>query len=200
MFIQKETNDRIEEDLQVGDAMTNSMSTYLDSTAVYYPLVTATFPKLTLGGYLMRQHRLLAVKEQLSVADKDHLEKMIFEFQQTINSRVVRVEQKGQEEARIRVRQWEQAITELQETPESDIAYYPTTVENRVMLAALLSHLQQKPYQFDNDLVTDTAVVDQKLQTIWQAGEFIWPQVWQSAYPQNNYWWLYGQPVMVTPH
>lgn len=195
MFIQEEASEHIEEDLQVVQAMSNSMSTYLDSTAVYYPMATPTYPKLTLGGYLMRQQRLVALSAELSKVNKGWLDTAVFQFQQAINSRITKVEQKGEEEAGIRLRQWQQAVSELWDAPEEAIPYYTTAVENRVMLAALLHHLQQEPYRFNENLAEETAVVDQKLRARWQSGEFIWPQVWQSAYPQDAYWWLYGRPL-----
>ena len=195
MFRTEETRDRIDLDMKLCEAMVTTMSTYLDSTAVYYPLATAAMPKLTLGSFLMRFNRLQAIQENLPELDQNLLEQVTFEFEQTINSRLARVEQKGHKEAEIRLRQWQRQIEDLKETPESDIPYYATTVENRVMLAELLAFLQQAPYRLDNTLLAKTAVADQALNPIWNNGEFVWPQVWQPAYPQDTYWWLYGTPT-----
>lgn len=191
----EDTRDRIEENLQICEAMAVSMSAYLDSEAVYYPLATPTYPKLTLGNYLMRQQRLLALSKQLDEIVKGRLEAAVFKFNQAVNNRVVRVEQKGAEEAGIRLRQWRQAVSELKETPASVLTYYSTTVTNRVMLTALHKHLQQEPYQFEETIVAEITAVDQQLREIWEPGAFIWPEIWQEAYPQNSYWWLYGRPV-----
>jgi len=197
MVTQKNTRDRIEEDLQISEAMATSMSSYLDSDVVYYPLTTSTFPKLTLGNFLMRQQRLTALQNDLSEIDKGRLEMVALQFEQAVSRRIARVEQKGDEEAGIRLRQWDQAVKALTESPESEIPYYATTVENRVMLAALITYLQQEPYQFDENILADTAVVDQKLNVIWQSGEFVLSDVWQPAYPREKYWWLYGRPSVV---
>lgn len=197
MFTEEKARDRIEEDLQVIEAMASSMSAYLDSTAVYYPLATPTYPKLTLGNYLMRQNRLMAVREEMNEVYKGRLETAVFKFKQAANQRITRVEQKGVEEAGIRLRQWQKAVKELQQAPESAIPYYTTAVENRVMLAELIACLQQDPFRFDEQILAETAVADQKLNLLWHSGEFVWPHLWQTAYPQNTYWWLYGRPTAV---
>ena len=195
MFRTEETRDRIALDMNLCEAMATEMSTYLDSTAVSYPLATAAMPKLTLGNFLMRFNRLQAIQDKLSAQDKERLAQVAFTFEQAINGRLARVEQKGHEEAEIRLRQWQRQIEELKETPESDIPYYATTIENRVMLAELLAFLQETPYHLDSTLQAETAVADQALNLMWRNGEFVWPQVWQPAYPQSTYWWLYGQPT-----
>ena len=38
------------------------------------------------------------------------------------------------------------------------------------------------------------AVVFQDTRGRFQSGEFIWPVEWASAYPRNEYWWLFGNP------
>jgi hypothetical protein len=195
MLKKEKTRDRIEEDLQVVLAMATSLSSYLDSTAVYYPLATVTYPKLTLGNYLMRQSRLLAVQDDLDDIKKGKLETAVFKFKQASSSRSGRVGQKGHEEAGIRLRQWQRAVQELLERPEVAIPYYATAVENRLMLAELITYLQQEPFQIDEQLLLDTAVIDQKLNLIWQTGGFVLPEVWQAAYPPTTHWWLYGQPT-----
>lgn len=186
---------RLEEDLNILAAMATVMTPYLDSTAVYYPLAHSTFPRLTLGSYLMRQHRLLAVRDELSTTEDGKLETAVSKAEQAIGERVVRVEQKGEEEVRIRLRQWKQTVKELRERTEQEAPYYATTVENRVILAALLHYLQHKTYRFDVSLQGDTGAVDQKLHAIWQSGPFVWPDVWEPAYDEDVYWWLYGRPL-----
>lgn len=195
MLTKKEdTRERIEEDLQICETMAGSMSAYLDSEAVYYPLSTPTYPKLTLGNYLMRQQRLLALSAQLDEMDKGRLETAVFNFNLAINNRVVKVEQKSHEEAGIRLRQWQKAVSELKETPAAVLDYYSTMVTDRVKLTALFLHLQQNPYQFDEKIVAETTAVDHQLSSIWQPGDFVWPNLWKAAYPQTTYWWLYGRP------
>ncbi len=197
MFKEEKTRDYIDIDLQLCEAMGTTMSTYLDSTAVYYPLATAVTPRLTLGSFLMRYNRLHAVQDELTDIDKERLGQVDFEFEQTINWRVTRVEQKGNKEAGTRLRQWQRQIEELKETPESCIPYYSTVVENRVMLAEILTFLQQEPYRLEENLLTETAVTDQQLRLIWRDGAFVWASIWQPAYPQDTHWWLYGQPMVI---
>ena len=143
----------------------------------------------------MRQHRLIAVHEFLNQDESIRLDTAVLQFEQTVQERIIRVEQKGIDEVGIRMRQWDRSVATLLDKPIESIPYYATIAENRVMLAELFKYLQQAPYQLDEKWVQETAVIDQALKAHWQAGAFIWPNVWQPAYPQDNYWWLYGQPV-----
>ena len=45
-------------DLHILKAMVEEMSNYLSSDTVLWPMFKADYPKLTLGGYFMRQRRL----------------------------------------------------------------------------------------------------------------------------------------------
>ena len=38
------------------------------------------------------------------------------------------------------------------------------------------------------------ALLDGRLRPRWEAGEFVWPDGLQDAYPRSDYWWLYGAP------
>lgn len=194
MITPEKISSRIEKDIEVLTEMAVMMPTYLTSAVTYYPLSNASI-KMSLGNYLMQQERLLALREVLSATDQDRLDTAVSQFQEAVSEHVVRVEQKGNDETGIRLRQWDTAVTELQEKPEESVPYYATVVENRVMLAALIAYLQREPYRFDDQLLADTLAVDEKLATIWNGGEFILPEVWQGVYPINTHWWLYGKPT-----
>jgi hypothetical protein len=61
-------------------------------------------------------------------------------------------------------------------------------------MAALVSQLPPPPYKLDESLVKTILRQDKALRARWQSGPFVWPEPWQPAYPEPEYWWLYGRP------
>src|SRR5688500_2426298 len=54
---------RLSEDLEVLEAMAAEMNEYLKSEVLFWPMRQGNLPRLTIGGYLMREHRLRALAE-----------------------------------------------------------------------------------------------------------------------------------------
>ena len=85
------TVDKIHEDLAILAAMAAEMDDYLKSEVLYWPMVHGDMPRLTLGGYLMRQHRLQHLADILTDADKEQWETAVqTEDQQWTVSDIVR--------------------------------------------------------------------------------------------------------------
>jgi hypothetical protein len=74
------------------------------------------------------------------------------------------------------------------------MARYASEVDTRVVITALIDKLEGRPYQLDQRIQEELATLDRSLHRRWQIGEFVWSHVWQPAYPQDRYWWLYGEP------
>jgi len=54
----KNSTKRLKKDLDILKAMVEELTNYLSSDVLYWPMFKASYPKMTLGGYLMRQRRL----------------------------------------------------------------------------------------------------------------------------------------------
>ncbi len=50
------------------------------------------------------------------------------------------------------------------------------------------------PYRPEARPSQHLATLDLRLRNRWQPGEFVWPAEWATAYPRDDYWWLYGLP------
>jgi hypothetical protein len=138
-------------------------------------------PQLTLGGYLLRQHRLLALQGSLLKADEQtQLVQAVAQFEQVKASRASYFAQKGEREYKSRLRQWREYLRDLAEG-SSRGSDYAIRVEVRTMLEYLPSPAN-----------TDLAALDAQLRQRWQPGSFVWSADWQAAYPADRYWWLYG--------
>ncbi|MBK8986993.1 MAG: hypothetical protein IPM39_13100 [Chloroflexi bacterium] len=190
-----ETKDVLAQDLRILETMIVQIEAYLDSDATYWPLNQAGMPpKLTIGGCLMRQTRLLALKNKLAIVDQVRLDKAIGTFNGMLQEKVVRFENRSNDELHARLREWSSYLRNATSRMATEQEYYANTVDTRLVIAALMDKLQTPPYHLKPQITNDVAQMDSYLQKQWQRGEFVLTAVWQEAYPENDYWWLYGRP------
>lgn len=186
---------KLEDDLNILEAMAVAMPRYLSSDALYYPMSQANFPQLTLGGYLVRAHRLRALRPKLDQQSQERLFTTQERFQSALVGHTVSVEQKAQEELASRIQQWRAHIQDLLTEPDNDADFYAASVDVRAKIQALLNLLSNAPYRLPDELRQEVADLDAQLRNIWVDGDFVWPAGWEEAYPREPYWWLYGRPA-----
>jgi len=189
-----EDTGKLKRDLRILEAMAAEMDDYLRNGNLFWPLGDSSFPRLTLGGYLMREHRLDALRQRLDQPDRNRLEAAEAQFKEALVEKVVAFERRAHEEIRARLRQWNEYLKELRDPSLSAGDYYGSAVETRAMLSALQNKLESPPYQLDRRVLNELASFDRVLANYWEAGDFIWPEEWTPAYPRQPYWWLYGRP------
>lgn len=187
-------NERLAQDVAALAAMAGQMAEYLDSEILFWPLGRGNMPMLTLGGYLLREHRLLALPGLLTPEQRTQVDAAVFQFNQALADRVVRFETKAQHELEARLRQWEETVKEIGNGTLVKSSNYATVVETRAMIHALLDRLSLPPYRAEARPSQHLALLDTRLQGRWQSGDFVWPAEWEPAYPHSEYWWLYGSP------
>ncbi|NLF65590.1 MAG: hypothetical protein GX579_13425 [Chloroflexi bacterium] len=185
-------SEKLARDLVVLEAMAAEMDEYLRRDVLFWPLRGSDLPRLTLGGYLMRQHRLLQLRDLLSMAEQERLHAAIKRYHEGQEEKIVRLEKKAHEELEARIRQWREYLNEVK--GGSSVAYYPSAVDTRAMIRALVNQLRISPYQLNEEVPSQIALLDRELSRIWESGDFVWPFDWQPAYPREEYWWLYGRP------
>ncbi len=187
-------SEKLKKDVAILSAMAAAMDDYLKSDILFWKMSEGGLPMLTLGGYFMRQHRLLALPHLLSVADQEQVETAVFQFNQALVEKIVRLETKAHTELDARIRQVDEYLRDLQNKKVTGVNY-STAIEPRVMIAALVNKLRMAPYHLDERIPQRLAILDQGLRRQWSSGEFVWPDGWQPAYPEVEYWWLYGRPL-----
>jgi len=186
--------EKLRQDLEILAAMAAEMDSYLKSDVLFWPMENGGMPRLTLGGYLMRQHRLTALKELLSDEEKARLDSAIAQFNGALVEKVVRLEQRANQEVEARLRQWGEYLNELARGSGSSSAYYATAVEPRAMISALVNKLRLPPYELESHIPQQVTMYDNNLRRRWHSGDFVWPEDWQPAYSESTYWYLYGKP------
>ncbi len=189
----KNSKEKLTRDLVILEQMAEEMPSYLMSDTLFWPMMKGDMPRLTLGGYLMRQYRLLALADLLDEGERTRLETAVAQFEEAIDEHVVRVEQKAHQELHTRLRQWGEHLKDFQNSKSISAANYSADVEVRAIIAALVNWLQTAPYQLDPKISPQIRRLDTNLRRHWRSGAFVWPDEWMPAYPQDGYWWLYGQ-------
>ena len=192
-----ETADKLHLDAAILAAMAAQTAAYLDNDRIlFWPLAAPTMPRLTLGGFLLRRHRLVALFDLLPPTEQATVQAAMAVFNQALEGRTVRFEKKAQRELASRIRQWAAGMGDyLAEARRGrgSQAFLATTMEVRAMIAALMEELSSYPYHLDRTLVSRVAELDRQLRGRWVRGPFIWPESWAPAYPADQFWWLYGQ-------
>ncbi len=186
--------EKLEKDVTILAAMAKEMEAYLDSDVLFWHMSTSGMPTLTLGGYLMRQHRLIILRNLLSAEKQKLLDAAVQQFNEVLAERIVRFEQKGHRELEARLRQWSEYLNDLDRGVASNTSNYGTAVETRAMIEAISESLRLAPYELNPRIPSQIALFDSRLKRFWESGIFVWYKEWQPAYPQDEYWWLYGTP------
>jgi hypothetical protein len=184
----------LQTDIGILEKMVAEMGDYLDSGCTYWVIEEGKLPRLTLGGYLMRQHRLAILCKDLQEADQQRLQKAMAKFAEVLEERVVRFEKKAHQELHDRLREWMGHLRSMTTFKTERTANYANVVDTRAVIEATIDKLQTPPYRLEEQVLEELEALDQNLGNRWQEGEFAWPVIWQAAYPREKYWWLYGRP------
>ena len=189
-----DSKEKLGQDLAILQEMAGQMADYLKSETLFWPMQYSDMPQLTLGGYWLRQHRLTALHTLLTGEQQKQLSVSIKTFETAVSDWVVRTEQRAHHELEVRTRQWSEYLRDVVNGGSAVVANYSARVEVRAIMAALINQLQQGPYTLDQSLVQPVLQQDKGLRARWQSGSFVWPDGWQPAYPEPEFWWLYGRP------
>ena len=142
----------------------------------------------------MRQHRLLAVKENLQDEDAERLEVAIKLFDDALVEKIVRFEYRAHQELHSRIGEWVGYLRDLGSKVSSEVNYYAGIVDVRVVITSLIEQLQKHPYKLADGVQEEVSDLDKNLRGRLIEHEFVWDKVWKPAYPRDKYWWLYGCP------
>lgn len=189
-----DSSEKLAQDLAILQEMASQMEDYLKSETLFWPMQFSDMPQLTLGGYWLRQYRLTALHTLLTGEQQAQLSAAIKMFETAVSNWTVRTEQRAHTELETRIRQWSEYLRDVASGSSAETVNYGARVEVRAIMAALVDQLQQPPYKLAQSLVKTILQQDKALRARWQNGPFVWPEAWQPAYPQPEFWWLYGRP------
>ncbi len=162
------------EDRRYFEAALAELKDYLLSDILYYPL-TASMPRLTIGGLLLAQRRLHAY-ENASPLDLQ-LDTLRTKWRAAW-------EKKTAQELDARLTLWRNYLNEYRHNDEL-ADYYAHEVRLRVILGLLSAELGQEP----DELIA----LDQLLRVKFHLGEFVWDEALSNEFSRDDFWFLYGK-------
>ena len=186
------SNSDLNKDLRHMADMAEEMEAYMRSDVLFWR--TGSGPRLTLGGFLMRQHRILALADELDSEGKALLNTAVSQFNEAMHEKIVRLETKVHTELDARLRQWGEFLRDLEREAIVSRGFYANGVETRIMIEVLIEKMQTPPYRLESRILNTVEMHDRRLRRRWYPDEFILDEMWQPAYPVDEFWYLYGLP------
>ncbi len=182
----------LERDVRTLSAMASSLTPYLYEAEVFGHL-DGDMPRLTLGGLLLRLHRLTSIENLLDVDQQNLVQDARLNFEAERAKWAVHYENKILQELRARLTALEQFLQECAEKRAGCAADYPVQAEKRTMIHHLV-HEASRLNILPNDLAAHLKLLDQKLRQLLteDGSEFVTDERLTVAYPRSTYWWMYS--------
>jgi hypothetical protein len=160
---------------------------YLQSDVLYWSLAGGGgMQRLTLGGLLLGM-AVEGARCKLPT-DKVELARMENRMETTRSRWQTAWERKCRQEVPARLNQWRQYLEEQQQSPGSEAASYPQEVKRRAILHLLSRQTMVLPEEM---MVLEG--LDTMVKFRWVPGDFVWESDLATAFPEPEYWFLYGR-------
>ncbi len=180
----------IENDVRALSAMAAGLVPYVYEAELYGPL-PGTLPRLTVGGFLMRLHRLDVIKALLTPDQQKILETAHEKFEAMRKEWPVAYEGKLERELGARLQALGQTVRDCAAEPRRCAEIYPSEVEKRVIVESLQDALAAQNVLSAQQSALIKAT-DNQLHGYTQPSDFIWDARLKPAYPAEKYWFLYA--------
>lgn len=184
-------------DLAVTQAMAGELETYLQRDVLYWQMdahgpYSHRFPRLTIGGLLLRLRRLNALRDRLTPAQNMDLDAVNRRFETVVGTWPAAYDRKLQAEIKARLDAWARYLAEDCADGRPVCAEeYPSQAEVRTILALLLEEAARVSRGDLAPLQSRLAALDGQLRRLFRPGPFIWNAALAPAYPPDRFWWLY---------
>ncbi|MDP7260285.1 MAG: hypothetical protein QF376_05340, partial [Anaerolineales bacterium] len=178
-------------------AMATDFNDFVRSDTVFWQLTDSgpflkRYPKFTLAGLLLCQHKLAVFRGTLSAEKQAELQQVQAEIDQWLSSWRSNVERKALREIGGRLHSWEWYLSDCRVDPGDCAAHYATEVYARVYIHFLVRLLSELP-EVDGARA-QVGAADAELRTVFRPGAFVWEANLGAAFSSEEYWFLYGRP------
>ncbi len=148
--------------------------------------------RLTTGNLLLNINEISARLDQLSEVQKQDFYNLLNTWNKMHQTWLSTMQAKALTELGSRINLWAAYLTDLNDN-QILAEQFPVEIRNRVICSLL------------EDLISDTPeyasiqrkinLLDQQLRQVFQKGPFVWAQSLEEIYPEDEFWFLYGQPI-----
>lgn len=180
----------IENRIHTLTAMASNLTPYLYENELFGHLGDH-LPKLTVGGLLLRLHQLEYLEPHLSHDQQTRIHDARINFEETRHEWSVHYEEKIVHELKSRLSGLTWYLEDCSRGEGNCAADWQNEAEKRTIVAHLEAEAEAAEVLTD-ELRDEINHVDQRLRRLVHSGQFLWDAKLSGAYPQDKYWWLYG--------
>ena len=180
-------------ELAVLEKMAEELQAYLLSDVLFWQMQAGSnFPKLSLGRLLLARERLRAFEHQLSPAQRTELQKADRQIENVLGQWQVAAEKHAGHELRSRANLWQRFWEECGEAPGHCADNYAQEVSQRAIAGLLL---REFPRIAETPEARGLLALDSTVRPRLGANGFVWDESLKPAFPESDFWFLYGKPA-----
>ena len=190
----------IDRDLTEAKAIADHLIPYVYEDQLYGSIsgmfASGSMPSLTIGGLLLRLHRLHALEDQLNADQKAKLAAIDAQNESARKEWSIHYNDKLVQEGNSRLKMIERYFSDCDDDPRTCANNYIPEANRRTIVEDIANALQSNGAP-NGDLTSAMRRIDSKLRRYAQPSDFVWAAALQAAYPNDEYWWLYARPPKV---
>lgn len=187
-------------DLRILQAMVDQIEPYLIADDLFWPLtgqVAGGMPRLTVGGLLLRQHRLQVFRPTLTPDQQAHLDDALATILAQESAWRLHYHQKIQRDWDMRWHLLDEFLHDCDEANAGDcFDNWPSQARQRTILHLLTEEADAQGILTDEQARTLHSL-DANLRRYLlpdDSGQFLWSESLARAYPRDPFWWLWVVP------
>lgn len=172
------------------------LQSYILAKELYWPLVSAAripgsaqIPQLTIGNLAMSRARLAVAAS--APGERAELDTINAQIESVKSAWRANWSQKAGHEIESRLNLWQQYLRDLRGDRRQEAGFYASEVRQRAVIALLAAELLDG---LTPSVADQLAMLDSILRGLVQPGPFVWENEVAGAFPQEQFWFLYGKP------
>lgn len=183
-------------DVRAVEAMAANLTPYLYENELY-GLVANDLPRLTVGGLLMRLHRLEALADSLTPAQRQRVQQARQQFEQARSEWRTHYSAKLTQEIQARLNNLTAFVREYGDDKQQAHAAYPAEATHRLILSALQKEAESLTL-WTKEWQAKLRDLDTRLHGLLDKDHptFVLPSGLEGIYPEAEYGWLYAYPAV----
>ncbi len=183
-------------DLRALEAMASNLTPYLYEKDLY-GVISNDLPRLTVGGLLMRLHRLEGLQDKLSEEQRQRLHDARLNFEQLRSEWRSHYEDKIGQELHARLNNLSAFLEDYTDDQQRARSAYPAEATHRIIIEQLRREAQELEI-WEEEFEDKLTRLDRRLRGILERNgkTFVPPDGLQEVYPEEQYWWLYAYPAL----